>query len=292
MYDCIIIGGGPSGVEAAIYLHSRGKKVLLLEQEKIGGLVSNVSTVSHYLSVDTDETGDSFAKKLEKQLDFYNVNYKIEKVVALEKQDDFLVKTDLNVYNSRSIIIACGSKRKKLGIQGEENFKLHAKDITEKTNKTALVAGGGDGAIKEALYLSKFVKKVYVVEFRDGLFCIDEFKKKLEQSDNIIYISNSHIKSVSGNPINKVEIQNNETSEILEIVDDEILCFSYIGQIPDLDFVKIDLPLKDGFIDTDIATNIEGLYISGDVRVKNIRQVATAVSDGVVAAVLASNYLG
>ena len=167
------------------------------------------------------------------------------------------------------------------------NISHWAKGYEEKvSNKTVIVNGGSDGAAKEAIYLSKFAKEVHIVQDQDKLLCIDEFKSQIENSDNIILHLNDTLKEILVEDGKIIEAILNSKDSILSKNGIEV--FAMIGQYPNSNLVKDILPLENGFIKTDVKSQIDGLFIAGDIRVKPIRQVATAVSDGCIAGVLSS----
>ena len=263
MYDIIIIGAGPAGISAGIYAVSRGKKTLILEQAKVGGLLGKVSTVTHYSGIVEKETGASFAARLEKQALDAGVEIRFETVteVSLSGETKRAV-TAQGSYEAKKIILANGSRGRKLGIPGEEELAGKgmgmnaAKDGEAYAGKNVYVIGGADGAVKEALYLSQLAKKVTIVHFEERLGCIAEFQKKVEKSGNIELKLGSRLHAVYGT----------ERVEALEIAREG-------GYIP---------------VNEKMETAIPGVYAAGDIRVKQVRQAATAVSDGAVAAINAA----
>lgn len=291
MYDTIIIGAGPSGVSTALYLKSKGDNILLLEKRAIGGLAESVTRLTHYTGLIGHEDGKAFGKRLKKTLDDEKILYKFLEVIGLKKgKDGFKVETKEETFSAKSVVIAVGNERILVDVEGKEAFTPYARDIKEKNDKIAIVCGGSDGACKEAIYLSDLCKEVHIVEKRDGIFCVDQFKKEIEKRKNIHFHVKSEVEKVVGNPITEILILDKKENKVNSIKGD-ILAFSYIGQKPKLGFLGDILPLKDGYIDEDIVTSVDGLFVSGDCRVKTVRQIATAVSDGAYAAAAAHKYL-
>ena len=297
MYDIVIIGAGPAGVSAGIYAKSRGKKVLIIEKEKIGGLIGKVSTVTHYAGIVINETGSSFAERLKEQAENSGIEIIYENVNNVDLKGDVkLVFTNKNLYKAKKIIIANGTRARKLGIDGElelsgKGIGLNAaKDGKSYIGKNVYVVGGADGAIKEALYLSQFAKTVTIIHFEDSLGCIAEFKDKIKKSNNINVKLDSRLHAVYGtNRIESLDISDEKTGSIETISDPGCGIFVYVGTIPNTE-IYTDLTLNNGFIpvDENMETEIKGVYAVGDIRVKPIRQVSTAVSDGTIAAINAS----
>ncbi len=299
-YDAIIIGGGPAGVSAGIYLASRGLNPIIFEKHKIGGTVGDVSSVTHYLSVSNDETGESFSNKLKNQLEKYKIPVINEEIISTELDGVIkIIKTKDKEYVSKVVIIANGTTPRKLGIIGEE--ELFGKGVCHNPSKEGIlykgkeifVVGGADGAIKEAIYLSQFAKKLTIIHFEDKIGAIAEFKNKLDNLNNIELCLHSRVAKINGrNYIESLDIIDEKTKEIKNIKTSEAGVFIYAGSTPNTEIYK-DLKLKDNFIEVNnkMETNISGVYAAGDICDKQIRQVATAVADGTIAGVNATIYL-
>lgn len=297
MYDIVIIGAGPAGVSAGIYAKSRGKKVLIIEKEKIGGLIGKVSTVTHYAGIVTGETGVSFSERLKEQAENAGIEIVYEDVNNVDfKGDVKLVFTNNNTYETKKIIIANGTRARKLGIEGElelagKGIGLNAaKDGKDYIGKNVYVVGGADGAVKEALYLSQFAKSVTIIHFEDSLGCIAEFREKIKKTSNINVRLGSRLHAVYGKErVESLDISDEKTGSIETISDSGCGVFVYAGTVPNTELYT-DLKLENGFIPVDekMETEIKGVYAVGDIRVKPVRQVATAVADGTIAAINAS----
>lgn len=297
MYDIIIIGGGPAGVSAGIYAASRGKKTLLIEKKRIGGIIGNVSTVTHYTAIMQPETGESFATRMWNQIKNCGVEIINEEVVSTSLKGDVKsVTTDKNTYSAKKVIIAAGSTPRKLDIEGEKPldgkyiYLNAAKDGERFKGKNIYVVGGADGAIKEALYLSQFAKTLTIIHFEEKLGCIPEFGEKVKSSSNIKVMLNSRMTKVSGTDcLETLEITSKIDGTKQVISDKGAGIFVYAGTVPNTSAFG-ELELKDGFIPVNAKceTAIEGVYAAGDICFKQVRQVATAVADGAVAAINAS----
>lgn len=294
-YELLIIGAGPAGVSAALYAKSRGINLALIEKKQVGGLISNVSKVSHYTALLGGETGPDFRERLEKQLDDANIEVIYEEALNLEQKDDnFLLETNKNKYSAEAVIIAAGSVPKSLNLNSNNEYISHEafanKDNVK--NKIVVVCGGSDGAAKEAIFLSNLASKVIIVQDQDKLMMIDEFRKIIDASSNIEIMTSSKVQSVEVNnkQIVKVSINNNGT--IKEIEGEDIKVFAYIGQESKLNFANKLVSTEAGFIISDTCkTETAGLFVAGDCRTKKVRQIATAVADGCEAAIMASQYL-
>lgn len=291
MFDCMIIGGGPAGVSTALYLKSKGRDILLLEKRAIGGLAESVSLLTHYTGLLTDESGQHFGVRLRKSLEENDIAYKIEEVVEISHDKTFTVRSEKATYEAKSLVLAIGNERLVPSVPGKEAFTPYAREITEKTDRIAVVAGGSDGACKEAIYLSKYCPEVHIVEKRDGIFCVDQFRKMIESRENIHFHPAREIAEITGNPPEKILLASIKGEEDL-VLEGKLLVFAYIGQKPKSDLVKNLLPLKEGYVDSDLQTPVPGLFVAGDCRVKQVRQIATAVADGCLVANRVHAFLG
>ena len=300
MYDLIIIGGGPAGISAAVYAVSRGLHVLLVEQEKIGGVIGKVSIVSHYTAIIDDETGETFAARMRKQALDAGVQVAYETVMEVQLTGKTKrIKTNCNVYQSRAVLLANGTTPRRLGIPGEEaltgkGYALNAAECAkEYTGKHVYVVGGADGAIKEALYLSRFAKKVFVIHFEDKLGAIPEFTNKLNQLNHIELFLHSRLTEIRGNDqVEYLQLTDEKTGAITEIEDKGCGIFVYAGATPNTQLYP-ELHLENGYIPVNekMETMYEGVYAAGDICAKQVRQAATAVADGAIAAINAAQWI-
>ncbi|MCM1304755.1 MAG: NAD(P)/FAD-dependent oxidoreductase [Lachnospiraceae bacterium] len=297
MYDLIIIGAGPAGISAGIYAVSRGLKTVIIEKNKVGGIIGNVSTVTHYAAIVEDETGESFAGRMKEQAENAGVEivYETVKDVSLSGQEKKVV-TEKSVYTSPRVILANGCTPNKLGIEGEAEFQGKGIGLNAPKHgplykgKNIYVVGGADGAVKEALYLSRFAKKLTIIHFEDRLGCISEFQKKIEKADNISLMLGARLVKVSGKDcVDELTIRYESDGHMETVTDPGCGVFVYAGSTPNTEMYQ-ELKLENGFIPVNdkMETAIPGVYAAGDIRVKQVRQAATAVSDGAVAAVNAA----
>ena len=297
MYDIIIIGAGPAGISAGIYGVSRGKKTIILEQEAVGGIIGKVSTVTHYSAILPGETGETFGKRLKSQALTAGVEIRYETVINTSLTGEIkTVTTSSRTYEAKKIIIASGTVPRKLGIPGEE--KLHGKGIgmnapkdgKNYTGKNIYVVGGADGAVKEALYLARFAKQLTIIHFEETLGCIPEFSNKVSAASNIRVRTLSRLNAVYGETqVERLDIFSLSNNRIETIEDPGCGIFVYAGSLPDTSPYP-GLSLKDGYIITDetMQTNIPGVFAAGDIRAKQVRQAATAVAEGAIAAINAA----
>ena len=297
MYDIIIIGAGPAGISAGIYAVSRGKKTLVLEQAQVGGIIGKMSTVTHYTALEQRETGATFAARMKEQALRAGVEIVYETVTGVTLAGDVkTVRTDKNVYQSSKIILANGGTPRKLGIPGETELAGRgmglnaARDGAAYTGKNIYVVGGADGAVKEALYLSSFAKQLTIIHFEDQLGCIPEFRQKVASAKNITLRLGSRLHAVYGqDQVERLEIASERDGHIETVEDPGCGIFIYAGVTPNTQLYS-ELELDNGYIPTNekMETAIPGVYAAGDIRVKQVRQVATAVADGAIAAINAA----
>lgn len=292
MYDVIIIGAGPAGLSAAIYLKRANKKVLILEAKSYGGQIVNAMDIENYPGY-SHISGFAFATKLYQQVNELGVELKNEEVIEISNEKIKKIITKKNKYTTKSIIIATGCINKKLGLDNEE--ELIGKGISYCATcdgnfykgKTVAVVGGGNTAIDDVMFLSNICKKVYLIHRRDTFKAFEKNIDILKKKDNVEFILNSVITKINGTDhIENVEINNKKYINIEGL-------FIAIGQKPSTDIFKDIVNLnKDGYIKSKTGlTNCNGIFVAGDVREKDVRQLVTATSDGAIAAMEAIKYL-
>ncbi len=287
MYDIIIIGAGPSGMSAALYALRANKKVLLLEKKCFGGQIINASNIENYPAL-PNVSGYDFATNLYNQIKSLGVILKYEEV--LEVTDKKEVITTKDTYKGKNIIIATGLKKRKLNLENED--KLLGSGISYCAtcdgnfykNKNVAVVGGGNTALEDALYLSNIASKVYLIHRRDNFRGEKKLISEVKEKNNIELILNSNITKIIGEDnLNSIEITDNRNN-ISKLEIDGL--FIAIGNIPDNNRFKniIDLD-ENGYIiaNANLKTKTDNIYVAGDTRVKTLRQLVTATSDGAIA---------
>lgn len=295
MYDIIIIGAGPAGLTAAIYALRANKKVLVLEAKTYGGQIVNASNIENYPGIKSI-SGFDFSTNLYNQVKDLGGEIKIETVININDKKE--VTTNKDKYNTKAIIIATGSNNRKLNIDKEEDFigkgvsYCATCDGAFYKDKDVMVVGGGNTALEDSLYLSNIVNKVYLVHRRDEFRGESKFVEEIKSKDNIELVLNSTIKSINGldtlESVDVIDKDNNITNIKVNGL------FIAIGQVPNnslfKDIINID---SNGYIETNdgVHTNIDGIYVAGDCRNKDLRQLTTAVSDGSIAATTAINEM-
>lgn len=294
MYDIIIIGAGPAGLTASIYARRAGKRVSVLEAKTYGGQIINSMDIENYPTYE-HITGFDFATNLYNQAKNIGVEIIFERVISINDKKEVI--TNKKKYQAKSIIIATGLDNKKLNLPNED--KLIGKGISYCATcdgafykgKDVAVVGGGNTALEEALYLTNLAHKVYIIHRRDQFRAEDYLQNQIIQKKNVVYLLNSKIENLIGNEKLEKIIVSDKDGNQKEITIEAL--FVAIGKKPnDAEniFIKKD---ELGYIiaQEDCHTNIEGIYVAGDVRTKEVRQLVTATSDGAIAALEAVKYL-
>ena len=289
MRKCIVIGAGPAGMAAALYLKRAGIEPVIIEKNIPGGEMLKTDKIENYPGLEKINGGD-LALKMKRQLKDLGVLIVKDNVKNVVKKDDkFEVQLELEPIEADYVIVATGRTPRKLGLRDENDLTGNGVsycavcDGAFYRDKEVAVVGGGDGALTEALYLADLCSKVYIVA-RHDLRASDVLQNKVKAKDNIIVLKNVQVSDLDYDDNDK------KISQII-LDDGKVLSvkglFISIGGTPELDFLSdLDIKLKNGYIVTDdkMATNIKGLYAVGDVRYKDFYQIVTAVSDGAIAA--------
>ena len=299
-FDTIIIGGGPAGFSAGIYAARGAASTAIIDINMMGGQPSNYLELENYPGFPIIG-GFDLMEKFEEHVDKFGVKkfpmQEIEKIDLLPNPKIILTKEC--EFKAKSVIIATGAQPMKLGVPGEKEFLGRGVsycavcDGAFYKDKTVAVIGGGNSAVEEAIYLTKFAKKVYIVHRRDELRADKIIQERAFKNDKIEFIWNSVVKEIKGDDtVNTVILENIKTQEKLNLNIDGV--FPYIGITPNIDNINGQLIQdKGGFIITDetMKTSVNGVFAVGDVRHTPLRQVITAASDGAIGAVYAVKYL-
>ena len=299
-YDLVIIGGGPAGLTAGLYAARARLKVILLEEIVVGGQIVISDWIENYPGFPEGLSGSDLAQRLTEQAKRFDLNIENNAAVSVDLSDPVktIVLNDRTV-TTHTIIIATGASPKKLGVPGEETF--YGKGVSSCATcdapffKDRIVAavGGGDTAVKESLFLTKFVKKVYLIHRRDRLRAEMILQEHALADEKIEIIWNSVLTGIKGlTNVENITVQNVKTKEEKTLSVDG--CFIWVGEIPNTKFladgVKLDAK---GFIvaNLNMETSVPGVFAAGDVRNTPLRQIASAVGDGAVAAFSAGHYI-
>ena len=300
MYDVIIIGAGAAGMTSALYALRNGKSVLLLESESLGGQIATSPRLENYPSI-KEISGEAFADNLFEQISALGAEVEIEKAERIEKRADkiFSVKTEYNEYEAKSVIIASGVKHKHLktksnrdDLVGKGVYYCAICDGAFYKGKEVAVIGDANTALQYSLLLASYCKKVYVYTLFDKFFGDAQLVKALRAKENIEVRPNTAVTDFIGDTeLKAIEYTDKDGNVCRHEIP---AVFVAIGQVPDnAAFANLADLDKDGYIvaDENCKTKTEGLFVAGDSRTKPVRQVATAVADGAIAATNASIYL-
>lgn len=306
LYDVVIIGSGPAGLSAGLYAARAKMKTLILEKNKVGGQISTTNEVANYPGSIAHATGPSLTARMVEQVEEFGAERKKDTIKAVDFSGKIkVIKGEQGEYQAKSVIIASGAEPKPIGCPGE--VELTGKGVSYCatcdadffTDLEVFVVGGGDSAVEEAIYLTKFARKVTIVHRRDELRAAKSIQEKAFKNPKIDFLWNTTITEIKGDGVvESVVFKNlvtNEVSEYHAHEDDGTFgIFVFVGYKPLSDLYQGQINLDAaGYIPTDdnMKTNIEGVFAAGDIRVKSLRQVVTAVSDGAIAAVQAEKYI-
>ncbi|EHJ51668.1 thioredoxin-disulfide reductase [Streptococcus macacae] len=300
MYDIIIIGSGPAGMTAALYAARGNLKVAVLEQGAPGGQMNNTSDIENYPGYELI-SGPELSMKMYEPLEKFGVENLYGIVTAVEDHGSVKkVITDDDIYESKTVIVATGAKHRLLTVAGEDTYTSRGVSYCAVCDgaffrgQDLLVVGGGDSAVEEALFLTRFANKVTIIHRRDELRAQKLLQERAFANDKIEFIWDSVVKEIKGNDtkVTSVSIENVKTGQVSTQPFGGI--FIYVGLDP-VSAMVADLGITDaeGWIPTDekMQTQKAGIFAIGDVRQKDLRQITTAVGDGAVAAQAAYHYI-
>ena len=303
MYDVIIVGSGPAGLSAAVYAKRAMLNVAVIEKMGYsGGQIVNAEKIDNYLGLKGMD-GFEMAMKFREHAEYLNTEFIDGEVIKVEKKDNdegFIVELkDGNIICAKTVIVATGAGHRKLKVPGEKEYTGKGVSYCATCDgaffkeKQVAVVGGGDVALGDALHLSNIASKVYLVHRRKELRGSKNLQDKVFKTENIEYITDSIVTAINGDgKVSSVNIRNTETGQ--EISLDVSGVFVAVGMRPEtdflMDFVNID---EKGYIiaGDDGVTNVPGVFAAGDVRVKRLRQIITAASDGACVVASVEDYL-
>ena len=300
MKDLIIIGSGPAGLSAAIYGKRAGMDLLVMEKAPMsGGQVLNTYEVDNYLGM-PGINGFDMGMEFRAHADKLEVEFMDAEVTSLEKAEDasVVVHTTEGDLEAKTIILATGADHAHLNVPGEEAFSGRGVSYCATCDgafyrgKTVAVVGGGDVALEDAIYLSRFCEKVYLIHRRDELRGARILQEELMSKDNVEILYSHIVLEIQGeNKVNNVRLKDVKTEEEKDLALDGI--FVAVGIIPNTELVKDLVEMDGGYVvaGEDCVTNVPGIFVAGDARKKPLRQIITAVADGANAVTSISAYL-
>lgn len=300
MYDTIIIGSGPAGLSAGLYAARAQLHTLILEKGGLGGQIATSWEVENYPGAPSETTGPSLTERMREQCEQFGVEFKTEEFDKFEPTEGiFEVTTARNVYQTRTIIVATGAQPRLLGCPGELEFRglgvsyCATCDANFFRNLEVAVVGGGDTAIEEALYLTKFASKVTVIHRRNALRATKILQQRAMENEKITFIWDSVVDAIQGDGLlNSLLLRNVKTGAQSTLPVSGVFIFA--GQVPNTERFagQLEKDARDYLLtDEDMRTNVPGVFAAGDVRRKSLRQVVTAAADGAIAAVSAGKYI-
>lgn len=299
MYDIVIIGAGPAGLAAAVYGQRAEKKTLLIDEKGYGGQIINTPEVENYPAIQKI-SGFDFANNLYQQASDLGAELAFEKAIGIEDRGFIkVVKTDGGEYEAKTVIVATGAKNRPLGLAREEELigrgiaYCATCDGAFYRGKTVAVIGGGNTALEDAEVLSGLANKVYLIHRRDAFRGEESNVKRIQEKENVeILLNKVPVALLGEDKICGLEIEDKLSGERTIVEVDGI--FVAIGQMPDNGAFRMQVELDDkGYVAAgeDCLTKSEGIFVAGDCRTKKVRQLATAVADGAVAALAAVEYI-
>ena len=303
MLDVIIIGAGPAGLTAGLYAGRAKLKTLILEKDISGGQIATTEHVENYPGSMKGAGGLALSERMEEQAkQFCDIKYK--EVTKVDLTSDIKkVYTKDEVYEAKVVILSTGASHRKLNVKGEKEFAnlgvsyCSTCDGPFYQGLDSYVVGGGEAALEEALYLTKFGKSVNIIHRREGLRASQTVIDRCKENEKINFLLNYTVNEIKGDTeVKELILKNTQNGELKSIKNDDnspIGVFIYIGNIPQTDLFKDQVKLENGYIptDEDMKTNVKGVFAVGDTRVKKIRQMVTATSDGCIASEMANKYI-
>jgi thioredoxin reductase (NADPH) len=299
-YDVIIIGAGPAGLSAAIYSARGGLKTAIFEKALIGGQITVTDEVENYPGFEESLSGYELTEKMRLQAERFGTVFHDEEITAMGLEGLCkIIQTNEKTYRAKSVIICTGAHPRLLNVPGEEPFigrgvsYCATCDGALYRDKIVAVVGGGDSAIEEGLFLTRFAKKVYVIHRRDSLRAQKIIQERAFKNPKMEFIWDTVVQEIRGEgKVKELEIFNRKSSVISHLPVDGV--FIYVGILPNNELLESRIELDSaGFVITDenMHTNVQGIFAAGDIRHTVLRQVVTATSDGAVAAWSAEKWI-
>lgn len=306
IYDAVILGGGPAGLTAGLYAGRGGLKTLLIEKGQAGGQIALSADIGNYPGQMLEgETGSSLAARMAAQCAQFGAERGTDDIRRVELSGDLkYLEGKKGRYQARSVILAAGASPRPIGCVNEKEFIGRGVSYCATCDGAffrgldVYVAGGGDSAVEEALFLTRFARKVTVIHRRDALRAAKSLQEKAFAHPKIDFLWDSVVTRIDGGDVLQALTVKNVKTGVETVIrapeaDGLLGLFGFVGRLPNTAFLEGQLALENGYIptDEDMRTSIPGVFAAGDIRVKSLRQVVTACADGAAAAVQAEKYL-
>ncbi len=300
LYNVIIIGGGPAGMTAGLYASRARLRTLLIENGLFGGQMTTTELIENYPGFPQGVSGEELSRLMKEQAKRFGMEAISDEVTEVSLEKDLKrVKTYEGEFFCRALIICTGTEYRKLGVPGEEKFKgrgisyCATCDGAFFRDSRIIVVGGGDSALTEALFLTKFVSELTIIHRRDALRATKIYQERVLSNPKIKFLWNSVVQEIKGDSVVRaVVVKNVKTGEVKEVETEG--AFLFIGLMPRTQFLKELVQLDEaGYIVTNenCEASIKGIFAAGDCRKKLLRQISTSVGDGATAAFAAEKYL-
>ena len=302
MYDVIIIGAGPAGLSAGLYCGRSRLNTLIIEKASDGGQIAITDEIENYpgglSKEESTESGSDLIARMTRQVAQFGAERVSATVTKVELEDKIKkVHTHDGVYEAKAVIVANGAHPRLIGCPGEKEFTGRGVSYCATCDASffedfeVYVVGGGDTAVEEAMYISKFARKVTIIHRRDELRATESIKERASKNENIHFMWNSVVTKLDGDGLlSRMTVKDTQTGEerVVEADPEDGLfgVFVFIGFLPNSELYEGQLEMEDNYIigDERMRTNLKGVYVAGDIRIKPFRQVVTATSDGAIAA--------
>ncbi len=306
IYDVIVLGAGPAGLTAGLYAGRARLSTLVIEKGQDGGQIAITNEIENYPGQVEGDSGPSLIARMTKQCEHFGVERVSDMIKEVALTGPVKKLTGVKgEYEARTVIIATGAFPRPIGCKNEGKFVgkgisfCATCDAAFFEDLEVYVVGGGDAAVEEAMYLTKFARKVTIIHRRDELRAAKSIQEKAFKNEKLHFLWNTVVDEVDGEDdiLSKMIVRNTKTGELTTIEADEddglFGLFGFIGLLPKSDLFEGVIDMDKGYIKTDdnMHTNIEGVYAAGDIRVKSLRQVVTAAADGAIAAMQAEKYI-
>jgi len=306
LYDVIILGAGPAGLSAALYAGRACLKTLLIEKAMPGGQITLTNDIENYPGQLLEgESGFSLTERMSQQADSFGAERVYDEITAVDFSGEEKVLTGMNgEYRAKTVILATGARPRPIGCENEDAFTGRGISFCATCDgmffrgMDVYVVGGGDSAVEEAIFLTRFARKVTIIHRRDQLRAVRTIQERAFANEKIDFLWNTVVEKVDGDAaLSEMTVRNVVTGETTVIraneEDGAFGLFGFVGYLPNTGLFEGQVEMKNGYVvtDEDMRTNVPGVFAAGDLRVKSLRQVITAAADGAIAAMQCAKYV-